>query len=224
MKSDNNKLVLITLLLSILVLMAMIFVHLYFQVPIKKMTQDVTSFAHIHPLSGILSNLGILLWCVTASVCGFTAILLRKTRTGDSFHFFLFSSLLSAYLLVDDLFLIHESLFRRLFNLDDKIPMILLGIGIAAYLIAFRRILLRTNFIFYSLAVGFLAISAGLDFFLESWMNQFGEWKHFFEDGAKWLGITCWCSYYVHTSYRFLVSLLDQPGNSTQEEAQASHP
>ena len=35
-----------------------------------------------------------------------------------------------------------------------------------------------------------------------------GGLQLFLEDGAKWLGIATWCSYFAHTSYQIVVKTL----------------
>src|SRR5574344_2729314 len=53
------------------VLLAITAARLFLGVSMPNMTRDITAIANVHPLSGVLSNLGILLWCVAATVCGF---------------------------------------------------------------------------------------------------------------------------------------------------------
>lgn len=176
-----------------------------FQVSMDVMTRDVTATANIHPLTGILSNLGILLWCAAASISAFAAMTLRDVKPRDTFWFLVSSALLSAYLLFDDFFLFHDELALRYLGLDQIVFYAALGIAVFAYLIAFRRVILRTNFGVLSLALGFLATSVVMDAILEPWSRRLGHWEYFFEDGAKWLGIASWCSYYVRTSHQLLV-------------------
>jgi hypothetical protein len=192
----------------------MAWVSLRFQVSMATMTRDVANIAKVHPLSGILSNLGVILWCVGASICAFAAIILRNVKPRDTFWFLLSSSLLSAFLLLDDFFLFHEYLAPRHLSLNEKIVITALGIAVSAYLIKFRRFILRTNFSALVLALGFLTTSVVIDVILERWFLQLGHWIYFFEDGAKWIGIVFWCIYYVHTSYKLLVSTLDLPNNA----------
>ena len=40
--------------------------------------------------------------------------------------------------------------------------------------------------------------------------------EYIFEEGAKWLGISSWCSYYVHTAYQFVVNA-NTEGNTSQQ-------
>ena len=71
MKTVSARYLLIVFVPSISILLAVAVVSVLFKVSIPDMTRDVTALANIHPLSGVLSNLGILLWCSTASICFF---------------------------------------------------------------------------------------------------------------------------------------------------------
>jgi len=222
LKTISARQLLITLAPSIFVLLLIMVTSISFQVSMPTMTRDVTAIAKIHPLSGILSSLGILLWCAAASICGFAAIILRDVKPRATFWFLLSSSLLSAYLLLDDFFQFHEALAPRYLGLSEKFVIAALGVAVSAYLIAFRRIILRTHFGALLLALGFLATSVVIDVILEPWLWRLGHWTFFFEDGAKWLGIAFWCSYYVHTTHQLLVSTLDLPNKAIQSDARTS--
>ena len=91
-------------------------------------------------------------------------------------------------------------------GLSEKAVFSFLAIAVIVYAVAFRRIILRTNFGILLLALMFLAICVAIDAFFETWLLQLDDWEYFIEDGLKWLGITCWCSYYAHTSYQLLVA------------------
>jgi hypothetical protein len=203
MNTESTRQLLITFVPSILVLLVVLGAHLVFNINVSQMTKDVAAIASIHPLSGFLSNLGILLWCSTASICFFSAMTIRNVMPRDSFRFLLSSALLSTYLLLDDFFQFHEALAIKYLGLSETIIFAVLAIFISAYLVSFRRTILQTNFCFLLLALSFLAASVALDMISEQgWL--IGEWEYFLEDGAKWLGIASWSSYYVHTSYQFL--------------------
>lgn len=172
------------------------------------MTRDVNAIANLHPLAGVLSNLGILLWCVAASIPLFAAAVIRNAAPKNKVWFLFFSALLSGYLLFDDFFMFHEDLAYRYFGIDEIVVYAGIAISALIYFVAFRRtILLQTRFGVLVLALGFLATSVILDVF-EVWLiERIGVGTQFFlEDGAKWLGIASWCSYYVQTSYQFITS------------------
>jgi hypothetical protein len=191
---------------SLAILFSCVIVSVLFDVNMGLITRDVTATANINALTGILSNLGILLWCSTASICLFSAITLRNTRERDTFWFLLSSSMLSTYLLFDDLFQFHERLAPKYLGINEKLVLGMLAISVATYLIMFRLAILRTCFSILLLALGFLSISIIFDIIPDQWFERFGDWdwQHFFEDGCKWLGIASWCGYYAHAAHQLL--------------------
>ena len=196
---------LIALVPGILILITVAMVSVLSQINITLFVRDVTAIANIHPLSGVLSTLGILLWCVAASVTLFTALILHYYEQTKSFNFLFSSSLLSTYLMFDDAFLFHEELAFKYFGIDEKIVLLALGIAVFSYLVSFRQIILKTKYSVLLLAFLFLSISVLTDGILDPWFWSLGHWEYFIEDAAKWLGIASWCSYYVHTSYLFVI-------------------
>jgi len=196
-----------------------------------------------------ISYLGIILWCVTATVCFFAAVLpsIKQQKTQQ---FLLYSALLSTYLLFDDFFEMHDRYFPVLLGIDEKIIYIILGIATSILVIRFSKVILRTNYIVLLLAFVFFALSIASDGILKPmeiiygilvmvvvvsfylfWLNHsiFKEYlfvlsvilacscfafltldttamysEYLFEEGTKWMGIACWCSYYTHTAYQLV--------------------
>ena len=204
MKTMHTRQLVVTITPALFILATMVFVHVHSHVPFVKMTRDIASQAHISPLSGVLSNLGIILWCVSASVCFFAATLLRQKQPRECFWFMLSAAFLTTYLLFDDLFMFHEALAGWYLGLDQKFIYVAIGIAATVYLLRFRRIILRTRFDLLVLAFGFLAASVVIDVIRGVLALDLGGWEHLFEDGTKWLGIAFWCSYHVITAYRLL--------------------
>ena len=182
----------------------------------SQLTRDVTIIAKIHPLSGMLSSLGILLWCATASICLFSAVALRSVESSDIYRFLLVSALLSMYLLFDDLFMFHETLAPHVLGLDQRVVIFFLGLAIFSYLIVFRSVILRTNYLILLLALGMLTSSVLIDAIPRLWMSGLGHWVYLLEDGTKWLGIACWCGYYSDTSLHFFDDNLSRPNDAVR--------
>ena len=200
---------LITFGFPMLVLLAMAMLHIRYGMNITYMTRDIAVIAKVSPLAGFLSNFGAFLWCTTAAICLFTAMILHRLNKTDLVRFFIFSGLLSAYLLFDDFFMFHEELGPRYLGLNEKVIVGLLGLCVLVYLVYFQRVILcRTNWLFLFLALAFLSTSAGIDTILYRGLEaRIGfDWAFFLEDGAKWLGIASWCSYYTQTAYQALIS------------------
>lgn len=79
--------------------------------PILPLFNDPATHSGTHPLVGALSNLGVLLWWTSASIWLFTAALLRgREDRRFACQFALVSGMLTAYLGLDDLYLLHDEL------------------------------------------------------------------------------------------------------------------
>lgn len=201
MKTLTTRHLLVTYVPTALILAAAAAAGLFFHVRMPVLTADLSSTAGLHPLTGALSSLGILLWCATASVCGFAAMALQGRLAPEERRFLLASALLSAYLMLDDAFQFHERLAPRYLGWNERAVLAALGTAVVAYLLAFHEVIRKTNFVLLALAVAFLSVSVVIDAMLSPFLWRLGHWEYFFEDGAKWLGIASWCSYYVDTSY-----------------------
>lgn len=215
-KTRSDRCLYATFFAAALVLAAIAAVSAIFNIPMSEFTRDVTIIAGIHPLSGALSSLGILLWCAAASICMFSAIALRSVVSSDVHRFLLFSALLSMYLLFDDLFMFHETLAPNVLGLDQRVVIFFLGLAVSSYLIVFRSVILRTNYVFFLLALGMLTLSVAIDAIPRQWMSGLGHWVYLIEDGTKWIGISCWCGYYSHTSLEFFAGNLSQTNAAIQ--------
>lgn len=218
LKTVSIKLLLMIFLPAVLILGAIAVVSILYKMPISMFTRDTTAIADIHPISGLLSNLGILLWCVATTACAFAAFVLRSLNSREKFGFLIASALLSAYLMFDDLFQIHEDLGNRI-GLNEDIIIILLGIAVPTYLIYFRKIIVQTDFVIFLLALSFLALSLVVDKIgIQFLVTKYSNLDYFIEDGIKWIGIVFWCSYYVTTSYYFIASNTELSGNAVKSD------
>lgn len=195
---------LLIVFLSLGALSAVAALNIIFDVSIASLTRDIAAIAQIHPLFGILSNLGVLLWCIATSVCLFSAFVLRGQVKRSVFNFLFCSSLLSGYLLIDDFFMFHELIAGEVLNVDEKYVYLALAISVATYLVVFHKVILKTNFVLLFLAFSFLGTSVFVDSVLEQLLRPLGQWHIFLEDGAKWVGIIMWCSYFVDTCFNFV--------------------
>ena len=235
----STRQLLITFIPSISVFLAAVVVSKVYEINIRYMVNE----------GGIISDLGIILWCASASVCFFAAITLHNSRPGEKTRFLFYSAFLTAYLLFDDFFQLHEVFFPRYLGLDEKVIIAILGVTVISYLIAFKHVIFQTNYIFLLLALGFLGTAAAADgvfapmeiiytilgivivvsvclvTFNRAMFRAYASVvlliaglcvifvaidsivdhsEYVLEDGAKWLGIACWCSYYVHTAHKFI--------------------
>jgi hypothetical protein len=185
-----------------LVLAAVLAVHARYGMPFGNMTRDVVTVTDVHLLTGLVSSLGILCWCVSATACGLAAALLAPFRSSmGEVRFLAGAALLSAYLGLDDLFVFHEDLALRVFGIDEKVVIGSIGLATLAVLVSCRRLIFtRTQWALLALALAWLSVSVALDTVLEQQMFRYGDWMYFWEDGAKWLGLVAWAAYWVGTA------------------------
>lgn len=179
--------------LAVLPLVVITFLGLQHQVHFSRMTRDVAAIARIHPLSGFLSSLGILLWWTSASLWLFSAGVYRTLHLQKLFRFALATGSLSAYFALDDLYQLHESIAPNYLGVPEKWVFAILAVWTILYLLLYRQQWLKKNGTWMLFAVALLGASLMMDAVLETQLTQLGQWSYLLEDGAKWLGIVCWC-------------------------------
>lgn len=167
-------------------------------ISISYLTRDPSAIMGEPFYIGLLSNLGILLWCSSAVVCLFSFVVFRGVVKHAEFAtFFLFSSVLTIVLLFDDLFLIHESVFPDYLNIPEKFFYVGYVIALIAYLVRFKKTILKTEFLLLLLALNLFGLSIIIDLFQQTFHLLRPGLANLIEDFSKFLGILGWCTYFV---------------------------
>lgn len=191
---QRNEIVLaVGLWLSVSVCLAITaWASVWFKIPSGRFTRDPLQIFHGKPWEGMLSNLGVVMWCAAAFVCLFSYAVLRHSNADHPTKRFLLScGALSTLLMLDDLYLFHERIFPMLFGVNE-----LVIFGAYAVIAAFviwrdRNILAQSNGLLIA-ALLFFAVSIGMDIL----PLKLGEWQHLVEDGLKILGIVSWSGFF----------------------------
>lgn len=191
----------LTFATAVSVLIAVTLASLIVPVDIDSFTSDVVQLGGVNRFAGVVSQLGLFGWCASASVCIFTAFVLKERAPREHVLFMSFSSMLSAWLLLDDAFLLHEW--------NEVLAFSLLGMAVPAYLWRFAPLIRTTPYVYLLVALSGLGLSLTIDevrerFFDFDFLNQYinwGSWEHLCEDGPKWIGIVYWCSYFCQTAW-----------------------
>lgn len=212
MGSVSGRQQLFAFMASALVVGAVAVAAARFGVSLPFMTRDYSALAEVHPLSGVLSNLGILVWCATAAICLFAAAVLSASGQPEASRFFAASGALTGYLTLDDLFLIHEDLAERYLGWDETIVLAILGAAVLIYLYSFRSIIWHSSFIVLAVAVVLLAASVTTEVIFEPVMWLLRDWQYLLEDGFKWMGIAAWSCYYVCMAQSAIVAVPQPTG------------
>lgn len=204
----SNRSLAILATVAVLALVAVAAVRLLLDVPIPLMTRDPLVLAGAHPLTGILSQLGVLGWCAAATIGLFAAGL---PSVGSAALFLRCTGLLSAGLALDDFFQIHDYILPIMLGVPEKLAHLAIILAVASWLTCFRTSIAATRWPILVIALALLAGSMGFDLVLEPLLRGLGDWSALAEDGPKWLGIVFWLAYSVDTARR-----LD--GNTTGEQ------
>jgi hypothetical protein len=183
------------LLIIILFLIALLIIsqsHLDMEI----LTRDPAAVAATHPLTGMISNLGILLWCSCAAICLFCFKLLKTKPLNREFSlFFLFSGYLTTILVLDDLFLLHEDIFPKYLNISEKLVLCTYAIVFSLYLFRFKKLILKTDFLLLLLAFGFFSASIISEILIKNDVIMVEDW-------LKLFGIVNWLAYFTRLCFQ----------------------
>ncbi len=193
--------VLVALYLPTLALLFVVAIAAFsWKIPLSTLTRDMASIAQVHPLIGVVSNVGILLWSATAVICLFSGSLLRQQGLHAEARLLLWAGLMTIVLLVDDLFMIHEYIAPVHFHLNEKLVLVSYAIATAAYLLSHRRLILRTNYLLLAAAMALFTASMLVD------IADGRGWWRLAEDGCKILGIASWLGYHAGMARHWIVN------------------
>jgi hypothetical protein len=169
--------------------------HIWKGIPLSSLTCDPIAIIDAPLYIGFLSQIGIFFWAASAAVCLFGAQTLSGNQNKREFKHFLFvSGLFSLFLGFDDIFLIHVQLFRYL-GVSEIVVFTVYAGALLAYLVRFRTIILKTEYILLGAALLFFSVSIGFDL-----LFYLGLDETIFEDGAKLVGIITWLAYFFRSA------------------------
>lgn len=156
---------------------------------------------------GFVSNLGVILWCATASVCLFRgAELLGRPAQRATAVFMLSAGLFTAVVLLDDFFMLHEEVIPTYLHIPEKAVLLAYALMLAFYLALNWRLLLAADAPLLALALGFFALSNLVDmtFTHSFYMTTRGEEVSrdvIVEEGAKFVGISAWTTFHLRAAW-----------------------
>lgn len=180
---------------ALLALCVVVWAKLFQGISPSYFTVDPLALGRLPFYAGFLSNLGVLLWCASAAIYLFTGFLVRGRQGAAADRRFLRTSgLLTAFLLCDDLFMLHEQALPTYLHIPEAAVYAAYGATVIWYLFRSRFALLRTEFTLLGAAFLFLGGSVLID--------ASSEGRYLSEDGFKFLGIVAWAVYACRTSWR----------------------
>lgn len=151
----------------------------------------------LSPFVGIISQIGILCWSMTASLCIFcSAIIYQKKYISNNLAYFLrFFGFITLILLLDDLFLLHEFILPRFLKIPEKLTYLCYGSLVLWGLIRFKSVILQTEWIILLLSLLWFGCSIFIDLFPV--LDYFKDLEYLLEDGFKLFGIVSWFYYFL---------------------------
>lgn len=164
-------------------------------IPLENFSADLAAIYGAHPFEGMISYIGIMLWCATAAVCIFSYAILRPRSTRT--RFLLAAGLLSLLLFLDDLFQLHEAIIPWYLKIPETYIYAAYGALFSGWLFYFRKQIFNTEFGYLILAFLLLGCSVLGDLLLP----QEGQ-AYLIGDGLKLLGIVTWFFYFIRVCYR----------------------
>ena len=144
---------------------------------------------------GLLSNVGILAWCVAGCICLFSACLIKTNAKNDATGGFLvWLGILSLLLMADDLLMIHEVLLPKYLHLSDISLYGIYFVYVSIFFLKYWKFILqRTDYGFMALAFFLLGSSVAID--IDVFPGGIDV-----EDSFKLLGIITYAQYCIMSS------------------------
>lgn len=189
-------------------LAALVMVHQITGIPFRMFTADPAASFNYNSFYGYISNIGILFWCSTMSVCFLSATVLNIRKDQRQIIQFLVSfGSLTAVLMIDDLFMFHESIAPWYLHIPEKAMLVLYGLFALYCLVRFMPVILSHDLRFLILSFAAFGVSIVIDQVSE---KIYIPGEYLFEDGAKFFGIASWFIYFVNFSFSKIMTVLAQ--------------
>lgn len=160
------------------------------------LSRDYNGVYHLEPYVGMLSSLGIFIWCGSVTLCWFAWYFI-KMRNPDSGrkNFFLVSGFITSIIAVDDLFQFHEIIIPDYLGIPEISFYIAYILILIYFNIKYINTLMNRYFSWLVVSYLLLAFSIFFDMALED-VVPFGT---YIEDGLKLMGIAFWSTFFFKT-------------------------
>lgn len=197
------------LALTALVFGALVVLRVATGIPIAELTRDPLGNTE-HPwYKGLVSNLGVIVLAGTAGVALFArAVGGAAPRARASAGFILAGGLVTIVLLLDDLYMLHETVFPEHIGIPENAVYATYAAMLAGFTVAFRDRIRAEDPLLLAGALAGLACSVLLDL-IASVVSV--PAYYVLEDGGKFFGILCWAAFITRASARHLQRALGAP-------------
>lgn len=160
--------------------------------PMALLTRDPAATMGAKFYLGLLSNVGALLWCATATTCLLGWAALRKTAQHREVAGFLRGAgVLVMFLGLDDFFMLHEVVYPRI-GLEEGVVVVLYGVGLICLVLRYRLVILASELLLLAIGAALFGASVLVDGFIPD--------STAFEDVPKASAILFWLCYFWRLS------------------------
>ena len=166
-----------------------LFLHFNFGVSLNYLTRDFSGLVDVPVYTAFLSQLGMFFWAGSAAICILSGALLAGNENLKNYKSFFYASAgISLMLGLDDVFLLHESVFPLLLGISEEV--VYMGYAGIMLIYGFRylKLLLATEYVLFALAIVFFGLSIIVD------ITNF--YSDYIEDPFKFIGLVLWMNYY----------------------------
>ncbi len=187
-----------SVIFSVTVLLLLVFGLFYIvaqgsKIPADTLTRDPSVLTNTPFYYGFFSYISIACWGAAAAVCFMGAMLINGRHSSQGAKAVLiYGGMLSLLLLVDDAFMLHETVFPQLLGIKEYLIYAVYLLMFAGFFILFWQQILKSDYFLLIAAFVAFGASIGLDAVFE-----ISEWVSYTEDGLKLLGILFWLFYFA---------------------------
>jgi hypothetical protein len=168
------------------------------------LSEDAIQTLNAPKYSGLVARVDVVLMCAIAAILLFASRLLSvMQKPGEVKGFLLYGGLLSLLLMLDDFFMLHDWVFREIIPLPENLIFAFYAISGVLFLFYYRKLILKTDYVILLIGFGLLGVSVIVDALIV--VGFYWKYSAVLEDGAKFLGMVSWFSYFLKTSYCFTI-------------------
>lgn len=161
----------------------------------KDVLLDPAHLAGLPWYTGLISNLGVLAWTLAAVAAAAAAHIAMLGGRDQAAHFLKQAAALGTLLALDDLLLLHSSVFPKLFGVSKTMVLAVYGCMGLAWAISNRHEIVRTR---WGL-LGAAGVAMGGSIVIDQ-LFAGASWSLVAEDGAKFMGVLAWATYFSLTA------------------------
>jgi hypothetical protein len=195
----------ISILLSLFFFSIIEWIHINRNIPYGDLTRDPNAIHNSPKYIGLLSQTGMIFWFSTAGILIFSTFTMISSFRDFNHSIFLGNAfLLTLFLGIDDMFMLHDELAHR--GIREEYFYLFYGIWLLITLIRFRNIIKYTLYI--------LILTYGLLFGMSMLIDKLITEAYLPEDMLKFAGIINWSFYWVTTCYYLLQKHLSEKNNN----------